>query len=300
MSHDIVFSLAVGDENIAKKSKYLVKSIRRNYADAPILAYLVESERSQLSSDTVAFFREKTTLHVGKFPNSEYPISSKLKAMMLASNEFNFEYLVLLDSDTIVVDKIEKYLNNTRSAEVYVKPVDGSGKWDSVSEWEEVISEMNYSMPSYNTVSTVDKNRIFPFYNAGVVITTNSKFPLKWLDLTLAVYDTAEKGDIFFSDQVALGLLSQTFEFREMSEIENYPVWAYRFVPKDATILHYHRYETLTKIKNAKHVKILDEIKINERIPTRASIVSRFNDLQYDPNPSWIQKLTHILKRGFF
>lgn len=294
MNSKISFAVTVGNREIAEKTKFLIKSVRAMYPSAPILTYLIKKEKSTLEQDTIDFFQNNTTLRIGEFPRPAYPISSKLKAMSLAAQSFEFDYLILLDSDTVLVDRFESFLNTVQPADIYVKPVDVSRKWESQSEWEEIASVTEYDVPKIRTVSTVDKKRIFPFYNAGVVICTTSSFPDDWLELSLLVHDIS--GSVF-SDQVALGLLTQDYSNICLSELENYPLHLYTYVPDDVILIHYHDYSSLTKIKNKRFVDMIDKIGLNNKVSLRARMVGKLYEPGYHPSSSKIDTALGALKK---
>ena len=297
MSHRIVFSLAVGNEAMSEQARCLVRSIRRFYPDAPILAYVTNQEKLGLPTETVAFFESQTTLRTGPFPHPEYKISSKLKAMALASEEFEFENLVLLDSDTVLVDTFDAFLDGAKAGDVYAKPVDIANKWNAIGDWERVASATGYEMPWQRTVSTVDKRRIAPFYNAGVVMTTSNSFPAEWLALTKTVYEVIEDGDSFFSDQVALGLLADRYDFVEMSDLENYPLHLYQSISDDALLIHYHSYGSLTKVENRRFDEIITETGLRSKIPLTARVLSNIYEPRYHADANLLYSAFEQLKQ---
>lgn len=296
MSHEFAFAITIGTESISEKARCLVKSLRRLYPDAPILTYVTDAELPQIPDETVEFFRTNTALRTGGFPRDDYPISAKLRAMVLAGELFDFEYLAMLDSDTVLLRPFDDFIDSSPSGDVYAKPVDISGKWDTEADWEHVVSETGYEMPRRRTVSTVDKRRIIPFYNAGVVITTDPSFPDEWLELTVSVYDSIEEGNPVFADQIALGLLAQRYDLVELSDLENYPLHLYPTLSPDAVLVHYHDYASLTKVRDDDVFDILDEIDLSGKIPDRARAVSRVYEPAYSDVDSLPNDIATVLK----
>jgi hypothetical protein len=297
MSHEFVFAITVGTEPISEKATCLVKSLRRLYPDAPILTYVTEAELPQLPDATVDFFRANTTLRTGGFPRDDYPISAKLQAMALASDLFDFEYLAMVDADTVLLRPFDDFLDSSPGGDVYAKPVDLSGKWDTEADWQQVVSKTGFEMPRRRTVSTVDKRRIIPFYNAGVVITTDPAFPAEWLDLTVSVYDSIEEGNPVFSDQIALGLLAQRYDLVELTDLENYPLHLYPTLSPDTVLVHYHDYASLTKVRDEDVLAILEDIGLAEKIPDRARAVSRVYEPAYSDEDSLPNEIATVLKQ---
>lgn len=297
MSREFAFAITIGNRTLSEKSKSLVKSIRRLYPDAPILTYVTDTELPELDRDTVEFFRRHTTVRTGGFPRPSYPISAKLKAMTLAADAFEFDYLAFLDSDTVLLDTFDAFLAGAPKADIYAKPVDISGKWDTETQWEPIAAETGYELPKRRIVSTVDRRRIIPFYNAGVVITTSKAFPADWLDLTMRVYDTIESGDPVFADQIALGLLSQRYDLTELTELENYPLHLYPTLSPDAVLAHYHSYAALTKVRHQDAIDVLTAVGLYDKIPPRARAIGRVYEPTYQEQHSRANELAGILKR---
>jgi hypothetical protein len=297
MSREFAFAITIGNRELSEMSDCLVKSIRRSYPEAPILAYVTDTELPELDRDTIEFFRRHTTVRTGGFPRPEYPISAKLEAMTLAADAFEFDYLAFLDSDTVLLDTFDAFLAGSPKSDIYAKPVDISGKWDTETQWEPIAAETGYELPKRRIVSTVDRRRIIPFYNAGVVITTSQAFPSDWLDLTMRVYDAIENGNSVFADQIALGLLSQRYDLTELTELENYPLHLYPTLSRDAILAHYHSYAALTKVHDQEAIDILIETGLYEKIPARAWAVSRIYEPTYREQHSRANELAGILKR---
>jgi hypothetical protein len=297
MSHEFAFAVTVGTEPISEKAMCLVKSLRRLYPEAPILTYVTDAELPGIPDETVDFFRTNTTLRTGGFPRDDYPISAKLRAMTLASDLFEFDYLAMLDADTVLLRPLDDFIDSSPSGDVYAKPVDISGKWDTEADWRQVVSATGYEMPRRRTVSTVDKRRIIPFYNAGVVITTDPAFPEEWLALTVSVYDSIEDGNPVFSDQIALGLLAQRYDLVELTDLENYPLHLYPTLSPDTVLIHYHDYASLTKVRDDDVLDILDEIDLSEKIPDRARAVSRVYEPAYSDADSLPNEIATVLKQ---
>lgn len=268
----IAFSVSVGGKRLSKQAEYLFKSVRNYHPEGRIFAYVTEKEVSEISNERLSRIEDLATLIVGDMPIPTYPISAKVAAMKTAAERTDFQYLVSLDSDILLLDELSEYLSEAGSADVHMKPVDVSTTYwaqnGSSADWEFVASELGFDTPSRTIRSTVDNNQIYPYYNAGVIIAENKEFAYDWYQTTLNVYDVIKETDnSYYSDQIALGLLSQNYSVNELSEAENYPLPHYSGTPEDVTVLHHHGFDQLGRVSCDPVVSKLDEIGIWDSVP---------------------------------
>lgn len=243
----LTFATCLGPEDLAWKTLYLVNSIHRNTSDPEIITFLAKEEREQVPGEVLEEIREKAELVEGKVPVEDYPISAKIEALRVASERSDREHLMLLDSDTAVIDDIEV----PGDAELFLKPVDLSQYWSSIKsqdEWEELAERTGLSVPGRDVKTGVDGQNSYRYWNAGAVITRNNDLPEKWLELTRELHGDISHG--FFTDQVALALLATDYEVEELDRSYNFPVPHFFRSPSNVKVIHYHGYHHLAKLNN--------------------------------------------------
>lgn len=237
MTMDFTFSVGYGE--MAEQAKFLTRSIKETNKDSEIFAFLIENEKDKIAEDTLSELESKTNIITGKMPNENYPMTSKIKAVLEAKKRTD-NPVIMLDNDVLILDEIEMSFND---ADVAVKPADlEATDWllhDKITNVSEDI--MGYPV-SKNYKSTVDKRKIPPIFNAGVVAVANEDFPKEWLKLTEKVF---KKKKARYSDQISLGILSKEFNYKVLSEMFNYPLCLRFYIPKNVKILHYHSYHYL-------------------------------------------------------
>jgi len=245
---DVVFTSGAG--KIGLQSLYLSRSIRL-YGDFDrSFVYIPESELPDLDNGIVSELREHHSLLFGETPIDGYPISAKIQGMVTAQEQGKSEYTILLDSDTIVLNNIE--FEDDYDAELIVAPVNVATDryWtssDSEGDWQKFYRQFGIEPPKRTVTTVIDKQRIKPYYNAGVVIARNG-FAEKWLDWTGEIYHLATRSQRN-ADQVALGLLSEKVDTCELDKKYNYPVHFIRY-PNSIRILHYFNLNTIVRVTN--------------------------------------------------
>lgn len=247
MSQSIGFVFAFGPGELALQSRSLVRSIQ-NFADPDaVLAFTTTDELETVPAPIVAELETVCTIETGPNPLDGYPIAIKQAALNRAASALDTDYLLCLDTDVLVLDDVSiPECNN----ELYLKPVDIGGQYygsqASHSEWESLADTFGMTFPGVTIKSTVDRKPIPPYWNAGMVLTRNNEFPSRWLSLTKELYENHDTG--YFTDQVALGLLSTEYGVSEVGEDYNYPLTNRLFVPNSVKILHYNTFYKLARL----------------------------------------------------
>jgi hypothetical protein len=249
MSGDIAISFAVGDGELAEKARYLTNSIKTYTSNPEIHTFASTDEWESLSAREQNFFDTETTVATGELPIAGYPISAKLAAMKHAASVTTRPFLLLLDTDTVVLNEIEYHSDG--SAELFVKRADGSDQYwiseEAEDDWKRAYSLFNSEYPGYTSETSETGVPIPPYWNAGFVLTSDKEFPSEWLSATRTVYQS-NLSERFFADQVALGVLSTQYEVEEVSELYNYPLpFRYR-CPSNIRVLHYHDFQPCGRI----------------------------------------------------
>lgn len=238
------YVFALGPNELEQKSLFLLRSIRQNTSASQneIYVFIAEEEKEEISKETIKEVRNSATIIRGNIPIKEYPLSAAHKALHEASNKSESEYLLLLDTDTLVLNEPKTHLQH--ESDLFLKPVDtGESYWgqsESNKEWKQLFQDNDLEFPEEEVISTVDKRKVRPpYYNGGAILTRNNAFPKEYLDLNKKVYGTLST-DNYYTDQIVLAILAEKYNVEELDESYNYPQHL-RFVPNSsANILHYH------------------------------------------------------------
>ena len=247
MSKNIGVVFAFGPGELELQAWSLIRSLRHFGDFDEILAYTTTEEIGTVSEALKTELETDCIIQSGPKPLDSYPISIKQAALSRAASILDTDYLLCLDTDILVLDGFDVPECNS---DLYLKPVDIGGQYygseQSYTEWRSLAETFGMSFPGATTKSTVDKKPIPPYWNAGMVLTRNNDFPDKWLSLTKALFEKHNTG--YFTDQVALGLLSTEYEVCEVGEQYNYPLTHRVFVPDSISILHYNTFYQLARI----------------------------------------------------
>ena len=251
---NLAFVFATGEGKYAEQSVFLARSIDRTNPDAGLYIFVPEAESPECLSELERY----GTILEGPQRIPEYGISTKIDALAAAEAVADEEYLLLLDTDTLVLNEVTVH---ERPGDLFLKPVDvGLQYWgrrsQSLGEWTSLARRLDLPVPVWRYESTFDRNPIPPYWNAGFVLTANNGFGGRWMEAVERVYP-----DLSFewhADQVTLGLLSQKYDVVPLDNRYNYPLHLRLRVPDDVVVLHYHNRPNLRKAK--RYAPSLDEI----------------------------------------
>ncbi|MDS0220939.1 hypothetical protein NDI54_06185 [Haloarcula sp. S1AR25-5A] len=256
----IGFALVGGGDQIGRRATYLVRSIRQFHPDAPILMTVPHSE--DLNCD---FSKTGVKITHKSIPDPEYPISIKTEALHQAEQRLDTAWTCFLDTDTLLTSKFNAHENS--SAQIRIKPVDIANQyWAMASDttWHTLYDKFNISPPSEFVKSTVDRKKMRPYWNAGVVLTRVGNLGQQWRDLTVKIRPNIKSPH--HADQVALALLSANYDVDPLSENYNYPVHLRAWTIRPKTVLHYHKERWLLScFKN--YGELFDKIGISAEFP---------------------------------
>lgn len=253
---DLAFVFAAGEGKYDEQGLYLARSIACKNPDSPIFVYVPDGESPE-HEDELA---ELGTILRGQPTIPDYGISRKVDALMAVEEAADEEYLLLLDTDTLVLDKITVHQTGK---DLYLKPVDvGLQFWGRESEsrhrWSEISNEADLPTPEWSYQSTFDENEIPPYWNAGFVLTANGDFGARWMRLIEDIYPDIPYE--WHADQVALGLLSQEYDMEELDNRFNYPLHLRLKIHENAKVVHYHNLRNLKKCSG--HTTFLREVEM--------------------------------------
>lgn len=238
------FAITADSGELAWQAERLVNSLVRNCATSDIVIFIPESAIDDLSERVYRLFESRATIVTGEIPLPEYPISAMIQAFVEAERVSETEYLVALDTDTLVLDT----LTISGDADVWARPADvGVQYWTTeraIDDWGQLCDAFDLPHPSEDEqlVSTVDRVLIPPYYNSGVVVTTDRTLPEDWLKLTEELVNREDlpiDSSEFFTDQISLALALRNRRTETLCPSSNYPLGGKIRVPSDVEIIHY-------------------------------------------------------------
>ncbi|WP_128475805.1 hypothetical protein [Halorussus pelagicus] len=246
------FVFCVPPNEGSQQASALARSLADQYPETSIYAHVVSSERSRISDTALETINEHAEIIDGEIPIDGYPVSSKLDALVRAT-ERTTEPVVFLDSDIIVLNQFSEFENGI-SADLSAKPVDISTQYWATEKlhegWRSVYDAVAVEPPQeWQVQTTVDKKSILPYFNAGVVAVDSAAVARRWLEVTRIVRKVIAD-ETTFADQIALGVIASQSDisFRELSEISNWPLPIRQGIGKSAAAVHYHSYSHVDRV----------------------------------------------------
>lgn len=247
---DLAFVFASGSGQVGSQSRHLLRSIRRHHAEAPVYVYVPTEELDDMDPAVREELAADATILEGSIPVPEYSISTKIAALEAAERVADASYLLMLDTDVLVLDEIE--VHRSEDADLFLKPVDvGNQFWGrerSHERWRDLYERYDQQFTERRVASTFDNRAMLPYWNAGFVLTRVDGFGTEWLEVTEALH-----GEIPYdrhADQVALGLLSERYTTETVDNRYNYPIHLRLRCPPDVRVLHYHNASNLVKVSD--------------------------------------------------
>ncbi len=255
----LAYSIALGRGDITLKGIYLIKSILSVERKPEIYCFLPSEEvkevgRKLLEDVKSMELNQRIYLKISKYPIKGYPMSSKIGAMKFASQNTSKDYILFLDSDTIVLKGISSLLS--LKYDLFLKPADiGNQFWgrkESYNEWRKLYSMFNINFPEYYVTSTVDHLYMLPYWNGGFILFNNkTNFIDNFEKILSSIYNKIRTGKRFwFADMVALAIASGEYKIKILDETYDFPLHLRFMVPKNLKIIHYHRFYHLSKISH--------------------------------------------------
>lgn len=188
----IIIVIESGD--LEQKSKLLINSIRAfggAAKDSKIWAVKPRKGKA-LGDETLRFLRDKKVEFIDINLNKQwylYGLANKIYASAYIEEHFGDQYetLLFLDSDTIVINSIDINILEGKYA-VAVKPIDGQylalRKGDKVRGfWKNIYESCEFPVENIWTVkTTVDQTEILAYFNSGVIFTASkNRLFSEWL-----------------------------------------------------------------------------------------------------------------------
>jgi hypothetical protein len=157
------------------------------------------------------------------------PYANKLRMLELG-DDFDFDVLVALDCDAIVVGDFREQVPADRVA---AKPADLDRLTDA--EWRRLFQALGVARPRKSVVATVSGEPMYPYFNSGVVFVPSdrcadllrgwSEFSNRILDLFEREPDVIPRRWQFHSDQYSLAcaLIDGGFQVEPLPVTLNFP-----------------------------------------------------------------------------
>lgn len=253
LTKDIAFAITADAGELEHQAELLVRSISRNCPNADIVVFVPEQSRDDIMDNALKLFESAGTVVYGQIPIPDYPISAMIRAFIEAERLMNAKYLVALDTDTLLLQPV----CIDAEATVWLRTADvGAQYWgsaDARNDWKQLHERFGLEPPRHDeyVTASVDGRPIPPYWNGGVVITTDRSLPARWLNHTKTLYYEDElpvSQDEFFVDQLALALAVRENVVTPLSEKENFPLGGRVWVPTDVSILHYGDRRNLSRV----------------------------------------------------
>lgn len=170
--------------------------------------------------------------------------SNKIYALSLSFTE---DFIFFFDSDIVALQKFNLESVVSEVQDIIIKPANRS----NISSWEKIYSLVGQPVPDDTVLTSVDRKRIPPYFNAGVIGLNNAvkdKFCQTWTKYFEQMW---EENDIrkfgipaFHRDQVALSLALNelNLQFNLLPGEYNYPLRGKKISKDNIPYLaHYHR-----------------------------------------------------------
>lgn len=243
----------------------LVRSLRRFGGDvkgAPVLSYQPRPGY-EIAPETLYALQQLEVTHITESLNEKYlhyPQGNKPPVCAHAERTASTEFVVFLDSDTVVLNEPNALLLPDNQS-IGLRPADKVGvattgtKDYNYAYWQKLYQLLNVDESSISTVrTTVDQQTIQAYYNSGVMsVRRSAGIFAQWnrnFENTMNARLKPKQG-VFHTDQTTLAatLAQQNTPVMVLPATYNYPFHLHDQVPaearitalSDATLLHYHK-----------------------------------------------------------
>lgn len=259
--NDITYAFAIGPGKLSQQGRWLLQSIKAN-TDATredIISFLVSSERERISNETVEYFEQNSTLIEGEMPNPDYPLSAAHAALEQATQKSKYDYTILLDTDTVVLDGITVHQDNDSELFLVPSPISTlywTNTEQSSDDWSDLYEKYDIEWPEKRVRSTVHDKEMLPYFDSGVIITKNeTDFASRWKNVSKEIHGELPEMN-YYTDNVSIGLLSNLYDLKVLPESYNYTQKAYICpAPTDTKIIHYNDTTSLYRSLNNPSIK---------------------------------------------
>jgi len=218
------------------------------------------------------------------------PHSNKIQMLSLYDSE-DFDILVALDSDIVVIDDFTNYLDLESFC---AKPVDQDPL--SIDDWKILFDYFQINLPSERYFTSFHMTKTIPYFNSGVLIIPKkflSNLYESWKFYAKKLLDSYDdlpniKKFSFFTDQfsLSLSLASLQIPIKPLPVEMNFPTHVAiheSLLPEELTpiLLHYHHFSSIGTITHCPYEninKIIDNV--NEKIIQKNSIDNKNQNIK--------------------
>ena len=177
----------------------------------------------------------------------DYPIGNKITALSILTTT---EKTIFLDSDLLLLKAWNPRSRLAFSA-FCAKPADLDTFKQDIKTWEAVYHLFNLPFPTQRMVSTVSRQIMLPYFNAGFISIQNGlNFPETWLDSCQKIEAASQIDNKRpWLDQIGLPITAARLgiQFDCLDEGYNYPVHLKPLGKNLPYFVHYHRAECLRR-----------------------------------------------------
>lgn len=250
---ETVFATTADTGRLEWQVKRLIRSLSKYVPESEVVVFVPTSSFGDLSQDTIQLLGRTTTVVTGEIPIQKYPISALIQAFVKAEEVSNAKRIVALDTDTVFTNRMQI----PEGGDTWLRSADvGAQYWTTDSawkDWEQLYEKFDLSLPETNDrlIASVDNKNIPPYWNSGVVATTDLSLPTRWLDITRKIHrdDSLPVGSSeFFLDQISLALAVRSNDVRELPVEANFPLGGSVWIPSEVQVIHYGDERNLSRI----------------------------------------------------
>jgi hypothetical protein len=275
----VAFATTTDVGPLAEQAVLLARSVRATHPDAPLVVYLPSDADGELDPDRRAELERLATVEVGPYPIPDYPISAQLRAFEIAAERFGARYTVMLDTDVLVLRRV--HLPETDAPLLARQASVSTNFWTTPGEapgaaWQDVYDRSGVPEPDVALRGAIDGQPIRPFWNAGVVATSDPTLPSELLEVTGGLVERPPAGvaEAFFNDQIALAVLAARHGIYTLPVEYNFPLLGRLRVPDDVVVLHYNERRLLRRLWNPRmRDRVAEVASIDPGLPTPRTLV---------------------------
>ncbi|HXD84669.1 MAG TPA: hypothetical protein VN599_09590 [Rudaea sp.] len=226
------------------KSLLLAASLRATLGDAPELIAAVPQPASVWgapSSSALEMFRRlRVDVQAVENPiGAEYPIGNKLACFGVTTRA---RTVAVLDSDILCLREFDG--DPAAATGFAAKPADKRTFPGGAEVWQPLYAAVGADMPERTVTTTFSGEPGPPYFNSGVVFTTQpARLGAAWVECARVLNPLLDsRGQRHWLDQVALPIAVRRCEldFNALDEVWNYPAHLHSLGRTDPHFCHYH------------------------------------------------------------
>lgn len=238
MKYSFVFICQQGELEI--KSMLLAASLKENLkCDYELVAAIPqpESRWGKISATSEKLLKQLGVkkVFIENQIDLNYPIGNKISCLGI---ETDADKIIFLDSDILCVNEFnpENFLINSFNA----KPAD----LPTFKNWKPVYNLFNLDLPTERFISTTSKEKMYPYFNAGMIAVDNKKeFSEQWIECCKKI---DESKNILnkrpWLDQIGLPIVLKklNWDYGVLDERFNFPAHQKKMPEEIPFLCHYH------------------------------------------------------------